>query len=39
MFNIMSCLEFKERYNLCLTTFEFFNNSFKVFKTFRINRY
>ena len=32
MFNIMSCLKFKERYKLCLTTIEFFNNSFKVFK-------
>ena len=32
MFNVMSCLEFKERYNLCLTTKWLFNNVFKVFK-------
>ena len=32
MFKIMSCLKFKGRYKLCLTSIEFFNNVFKVFK-------
>ena len=32
MFNIMSCLEFKQRYKLCLTSIKLFNNSFRIFK-------
>jgi hypothetical protein len=32
IFNILSCLKFKQRYNLCLTTIELFNNVFKIYK-------
>ena len=32
LYNVMSCLEFKKRYYLCLTTKKLFENGFKEFK-------
>ena len=31
-YNVMTCLEFKERYNLCLVNRDFFENKFKKYK-------
>ena len=31
-YNVMTCLSFNERYNLCITNKDYFENKFKKYK-------